>query len=86
MSKVGSFPVGRVLQLAVHPMDFEEFLMATGEDQALNYLNTIPLPKFTYPKLLSLFHEYARIGGMPEVVKTYIQNGNSHVGLQDILF
>ena len=84
MSKVKSFPVGRVLQIAIHPMDFEEFLMAFGQDQALEYFNTIPLPDFAYPKLLSLFHEYTRIGGMPEAIKYYIQNENSLVGLQDI--
>ncbi len=84
MSKVKSFPVGRVLQLAIHPMDFEEFLMALGEDRALAYFNTIPFPDVAYPKLLSLFHEYTRIGGMPEAIKTYIQNEKSLVSMQNI--
>ena len=84
MSKVKSFPVGRVLQLACHPMDFEEFLIALDETQALQYFNTIPLPDFAYPKLLSLFHEYARVGGMPEAIKTYIQNERSIISLQEV--
>ena len=84
MRKVPSFPVGRVLQLAIHPMDFEEFLEALEETQALDYFNTIPLPDLAYPKLLSLFHEYARLGGMPEAIKTYIQSEKSLVGMGDI--
>ncbi len=84
MRDVTSFPVGRVLQLAIHPMDFEEFLMAIGENQALEYYNQIPVPEFAVPKLLDLFNEYTRIGGMPEVVKTYVQNGRSLVSLQDV--
>lgn len=84
INKVSSFPVGRVVQLAIHPMDFEEFLMAMGEEQALKYLNTIPVPEFAIPKLIELFHEYARVGGMPEIVKNYVGNNKSLISLQDV--
>ena len=66
-----SFPVGRVEYLRVHPLTFEEFLLAMGEEQAANRLNQIPLPVFAHDKLLKLFHRYALIGGMPEIVQQY---------------
>lgn len=69
-----SFPVGRVEYLRVHPLTFEEFLLATGEDQAAAMLNRIPLPAIAHDKLLKLFHRYALIGGMPEIVQVYAQN------------
>ena len=71
-----SFPVGRVEYLRMHPLTFEEFLIATGEDQAAEMLNRIPLPTFAYNKLLKLFHRYTLIGGMPEVVQLYAESKN----------
>jgi predicted AAA+ superfamily ATPase len=69
-----SFPVGRVEYKILRPVSFPEFLGAMGEKGALDYLETIPAPQFTHPKLLLLFHTYALIGGMPEVVKNYSEN------------
>lgn len=74
LGDVRSFPVGRVEELVLHPLDFEEFLIASGELSALEQLRTIPLPSFAYEKLFSLFRQYLIIGGMPEVVKTYLKN------------
>ncbi len=84
LKDISSFPVGRVRQLALHPFDFEEFLMAIGQDIALKYLRTIPLPDVAYSKLLELFHQYLIIGGMPEIIKMYAQNNQSMLGLQNI--
>jgi predicted AAA+ superfamily ATPase len=78
------FPVGRVLQIPLGPLDFEEFLGAIGEDVALDYLQTIPLNPIAYQKLITLFHRYIIIGGMPEVVLNYKQNQQTLVGLNDI--
>jgi predicted AAA+ superfamily ATPase len=68
------FPVGRVEFLVVRPVSFPEFLEAIGETEALKQLNQIPLKNFAYEKLLRLFHAYALIGGMPEIVQTYAQS------------
>lgn len=68
-----SFPVGRVEFLVVRPVSFIEFLEATGETSALEQVNHIPLKGFAHEKLLSLFHTYALIGGMPEIVKEYAE-------------
>jgi len=66
-----AFPVGRVEYLAVRPVSFSEFLKAIGENAALDILTEIPLPTYAHPKLLDLFHQYALIGGMPEVVQQF---------------
>lgn len=69
-----SFPVGRVEYKVLRPVSFTEFLDAMNEKSALEYLEQVPAPQFTHPKLLQLFHTYALIGGMPEVVKNYSAN------------
>ena len=66
-----TFPVGRVEYLVMRPVSFSEFLRAIGETAAAKVLDEIPLPNFAYPKLLDLFHQYALIGGMPEIVQQY---------------
>lgn len=69
-----SFPVGRVSYKVLRPVSFSEFLNATGEDAALAQLTQIPLNGFAHDKLLKLFHTYAVIGGMPEIVSHYVLN------------
>jgi len=71
-----SFPVGRVEFLYLYPLSFREFLEAKKEDQLLAVYDTVPMQAFAHEKLLNLFHEYSLIGGMPEVIKTYIASGD----------
>jgi len=68
-----AFPVGRVQYMYLYPLSFEEFLAATGEEQALKCYHTIPFPTFAHTKLLKLFHRYVLIGGMPEIIGKYIE-------------
>ena len=70
-----SFPVGRVEFLYVYPLSFREFLEAKNEKQLLEVYDNIPSKSFAHNKLLSLFHEYTLIGGMPEVVRNYLESG-----------
>lgn len=67
------FPVGRVEFKVLRPVSFPEFLEAMGEKAALEQLLTLPCRDFAHEKLLKLYHLYAIIGGMPEVVNTYIK-------------
>jgi len=69
-----SFPVGRVEYKVLRPVSFPEFLDAIKEQTAVSYLKTVPAPSFIHSKTLQLFHTYALIGGMPEVVKNYSEN------------
>ena len=72
------FPVGKVDELYIHPMSFEEFLTALKQDILLNQINehdwleTIPL----HEKLVELLRQYYYTGGMPEVVKCYVETGD----------
>jgi predicted AAA+ superfamily ATPase len=75
-SKEKSFPVGRVEFKMVHPVSFEEFLIAIGENKAFEFLQTIPVPDFAHSRLMDLFHQYILIGGMPEVVAHYAKHKN----------
>ena len=66
-----SFPVGRVEYKVIRPVSFPEFLSAMGEKAALEQLTRVPIAPFAQTKLLSLFHTYALIGGMPEIVQQF---------------
>lgn len=81
---VPSFPVGRVEQLSVYPMSFAEWLEALREDQALKYFQQTPTPSFAHDRLLELFNTYMIVGGMPEVVSTYVSSGKMISSLQPI--
>lgn len=69
-----SFPIGRVEYKVIRPVSFPEFLSAIGETAALEQLTQIPIAPFAQTKLLSLFHTYALIGGMPEIIQHYATN------------
>ncbi|MDP1841978.1 MAG: AAA family ATPase [Sediminibacterium sp.] len=72
--KEQSFPVGRVEYMVLRPVSFAEFLEAMGEHKALAQLQKIPIAPFANKKLFQLFHIYATIGGMPEVVAHYAKH------------
>jgi len=73
MKKLKSFPVGRVEFLYLHPLNFIEYLKAIDHRAALQQIEQIPGEPFAHNVLLSLFNSYAIIGGMPEVINTYIE-------------
>ena len=61
------------------PMDFEEFLWAMGEDQALDmvrecYEKRIPVGEAVHGKIMRLFKQYMLVGGMPQAVSAYVQS------------
>jgi uncharacterized protein len=70
MSIGHSFPVGKVDFLDLHPLSFDEFLKAAGEDEMLSYLRTKclvdPVPDPIAEKLNAYLKTYFITGGMPE--------------------
>ena len=72
LGDVKSFPVGRVSYLYLFPFNFEEFLEASNKTRLVDELNNIPVNDFAHHSLIKQFHEYALIGGMPEVVQRYM--------------
>lgn len=71
---VKSFPVGRIEYLYLYPLNFAEYLKAVDQKSAFEQLSSIPIKPFAHMALMDLFHRYAIIGGMPEVVKADLKN------------
>jgi len=75
-----SFPVGKVDFLHMRPMCFAEFLMAVVDQKSLNILNETnqndSIPEIIHEHLWQQFKIYLITGGLPEVVKTYVENKN----------
>lgn len=76
-----SFPVGKVNSINMYPMDFYEFLMAT-ENEALadiieaGYRDDTPLSEQLHSRALKLYRAYLVVGGMPEVVREYVETND----------
>lgn len=71
-----SFPVGKVDFLDLLPLSFFEFLEAVEEKNLLEILkkNQQDMIKIFHTKLKERLKLYYYIGGMPEVVNSYIKN------------
>ena len=80
--EIESNSVGYKEDYEMHSMDFEEFLWAKGysaefvEELYGHMHNLEPLSALQMDVMLELFRDYVIIGGMPEVVDTYIKNKN----------
>ena len=81
-NEIESNSVGYKEDYEMHSMDFEEFLWAKGyndeftADLLSQMLDVRPLSELQMDTLMSLFRDYVIIGGMPEVVSTYVRNKN----------
>ena len=79
IGKTVSFPVGKINFLTLYPFSFIEFLNGIGESLLAEHLEkNVELKPFDIPiheKLLSLFADYLYIGGMPEAVQSYVDDG-----------
>lgn len=75
-----SFPVGKVEYLEMHPMTFTEFLIADGCQNLVDYMNSIniieKIPDIIFSQLNDKLKYYLIIGGMPEVINTWITTRN----------
>jgi len=67
-----SFPVGRVEYLFLYPVSFGEFLQAKKQSAAYDAYQQMPVPSYAHTSLLALHHEYVMVGGMPEIVQSWI--------------
>ncbi len=79
MHQGDSFPVGKVRFLDIFPMDFEEFLWATQNDLLADALSQKDwdLIADTTSKFEDALKEYYYVGGMPKVVKQFL-NGREY--------
>ncbi len=74
-----SFPVGKVKMLMMHPMDFEEFLIALDKPMLLNtirecYKNNRAMNEELHNLALLYYRYYLITGGMPESVRNFVKN------------
>lgn len=77
---VSSYPVGFERELDMYPLDFEEFLWACNISKDVIemlkecYQNLRPVPEFLHGQIMERYRQYLIVGGMPEVVVTYLSN------------
>lgn len=78
LGKGESFPVGKVDMLNIFPMDYEEFLEATGNEGWIDILHSKdwPLIDTMMPKMVELLRQYYFVGGMPGVVSNFVRNAD----------
>lgn len=78
LSHKESYPVGKVNMLRLHPMNFEEFLLAMGEETLYSILQSGDKDMLNIMKIkfVELLRQYYYVGGMPEVVQSYRENKN----------
>ena len=74
-----SFPVGKVTIKYLYPMDFEEYLLALGEEKLISeikihYESNEALMNPIHEKALDLYKKYLVLGGMPAMIKNFIDN------------
>ena len=78
LEELPTFGVGRIHSMFMYPMTFDEFLNANGEELLIKARNEAssetPLPEPLHEKLVSLFRTYILVGGMPEVVASWVAN------------
>jgi predicted AAA+ superfamily ATPase len=73
-----SFPVGKVIFMDLYPLSFPEFLEAIGETTLIELLQTGDWKLITTFKTryIDRLRQYFYVGGMPEAVLKFSQNGN----------
>lgn len=79
-----NFPVGKVQREWLRPMSFFEFLQALGERSLSDSLaeaarTTTAISPAIHSKTINLFKEYLITGGMPEVVRCYLDRRETRV-------
>ena len=73
-----SIPVGYETTIDMSPLDFEEFLWANGISEVVidslrkNIRGATPVPAALHKKMRQLLLQYTVVGGMPDVVQTFV--------------
>ena len=76
-----SFPVGKVQQINMYPMDFEEFLWAMdreklSEEIKAHFDKDLAMPNALHDIALQYHQQYMIVGGMPAAVSSFIETGS----------
>jgi len=81
MTQELSYPVGKVSELQMFPMDFEEFLWANGKKiLAVQirqcYSSNEALPSAIHDLAVALYKQYLVVGGMPAAVQEFVETSS----------
>lgn len=82
LSQTPSVPLGSVEIQQMYPLDFEEFLWATGINKEWinnireHFLREEPLDENTHNLLLKRFQYYLLVGGLPDAINKYLEDRN----------
>ena len=79
LKNIRSVPVGTLDEVKMYPLDFEEFVLATGGNRELiaaarvGWEERKPVAKVLHDRLMRFFRFYLVVGGMPSVVQRYVE-------------
>ncbi len=82
LANTSSIPLGSIEIKHMYPIDFEEFLIANGIGELVletmhKYFDELkPLPDTLHNRILDLFKKYLIVGGLPDAVKTFVEQQN----------
>ena len=77
---VPSYPVGYEDEIAMFPLDFEEFLWANGVSEQVfdllrkSYHDETAVPDFIHQQMSQYYRQFLAVGGMPEAVQAFVNN------------
>lgn len=71
------YPVGKVNTLDLHPLHFREYLVATGNQNLCDLIDSgnVDLINSFSSKLIPFLRQYYYVGGMPEAVSAFLDRG-----------
>ena len=69
------------IRVKMHPMDFEEFLWAKGDDMTMDFIRDHfarrePLGQLLHRKAMDAFRAYMTVGGMPQAVAKFVESAD----------
>lgn len=82
IKELPSYGVGRIENLFLYPLSFDEFLLALNQDhlyeikQASSYNKS--LQTAIHSKLVEYLKQFLLLGGLPEVIQTFVNTGDYH--------
>ena len=82
LKSIRSAPVGYLDEITMYPLDFEEFVTASGvTEETIQYLKECfeevkEVGQTVHEKMMTHFRRYLVVGGMPAAVQEYVDSGN----------
>lgn len=82
LKELPSYGVGRIENLFMYPLSFDEFLLALNQEQLYRIKQASgydkPLNTAIHSKLIDYLKQFLLFGGLPEVIQTFIDTGDYH--------